>query len=352
LAQGRKSQADALLDTLLRQNQINSDTLLRAGFVFAEKGLYSEAALAFERCAREYPQLFEAQYDFALAELACGRYAEALRTINAARAASERDRLRRLYLRGKVENAEGRLRQARTDLAAAFAGDPENEDYALDLGLFYLLHHTYPAAVNVFAQARTFHSQSLFAGLGLALAEYFSGRTSNCIQACKQVLAQQPAFSPARVLLAFAFYMQGNFKDAAAAAREGLGSPGLHPYVDYIDVASLLKLGSRDYSRMLAEIRTAEQQIPACSLCYLAQSRIDEARGNRERAIRDLQQAVGLDSEFADAWYRLAVLYGQAGQDVKAARARALFRVLKATKAERQKEMLQGAFIRSLSKEE
>lgn len=351
LNQGRYDQAQGLLRALLKPSGTSADIFLRAGIALAQRGLYDQAALAFRRCAEGYPDIFEAHYDLALAEFALGRYTQAGSTLTTAHPQSRREQLRLLYLRGKIANAEGRFAEARRDLATAFNGDPQEESYALDLGVYCLRHGAYPEATNIFFKARAFHPDSAYTGLGLALAEFLSERIPDAITVCKQLLAQQPTFDPARVLLAFAFYMKGDFRDAHEVASEGLRYSGPHPYVDYIDVASSLKLGSRDYNRMLAEVRTAEGAIPACSLCFLAESRIDDARGNRASAIRDLKQAVRLDPTFSDAWYRLAALYDQAGQHGKAVEARARFQTLRSTLFERQSEMLRRTFLQALSGE-
>jgi len=349
LAEGRNSKAQALLRSLLKQSQINPDILLKAGVAFAQKGLYDGAALAFRRCAQEHPEIFEAHYDLALAEFGLRHHAQALSALESAHARSREEQLRLLYLRGKIENTLGQSREASRDLAIAFSSDPSNENYALDLGLYDLQHNAYPEAVKVFAQAQTFHPRSVFAGLGLALAQYLSGRIPGCILTCRRLLSEHPAFAPARTLLAFALYMQGSFREAEAVAKEGLTYSGPHPYLNYIDVATLLKLQSQDYKRMLAEIDTAERQIPACSLCYLAQSKIDEARGATERAIEDLEVAVRLDPAFSDAWYRLAALYDQTQQHEKAVQVRAHFTALKAAKSQKESDMLRSAFMRALA---
>jgi tetratricopeptide (TPR) repeat protein len=352
LAEGRNSEAQSQLHSLLKKSQINPDILLKAGIHFAQKGLYDDAALAFGRCAQEHPEIFEAHYDLALAEFGLRHYGRAFSVLESAQARSREEKLRLFYLRGKIENALGQSREAKRDLTAAFVADPSNENYALDLGLYDLEHNAYPEAVKVFAQAQTFHPHSVFAGLGLALAQYLSGRIPGCILTCHKLLSEHPAFAPARTLLAFALYMQGSFQEAEAVAREGLTYPGPHPYLNYIDVAILLKLQSQDYKRMLAEIDTAERQIPACSLCYLAQSKIDEARRAKGSAVEDLEEAVRLDPAFSDAWYRLAALYDQTGQQEKAAQARARFTALKAAKSEQESEMLRSAFMRALAQGE
>jgi tetratricopeptide (TPR) repeat protein len=350
LNDGKNSEAQGLLRSLLKLKQTNPDILLRIGVAFARKGLYDDATVVFRRCVKDYSTLFEAHYDLALAEFAQRHYSQALSTLNETRARNRREHLALSYMRGKVENAMGLSNEARRDLEIAFSGDPEEENYGLDLGLYYLEHRDYPKAVMVYEQTRKFHLQSDFTGLGLALAQFLAGDDRGSIDTCRQVLSQQPNFAPLRTLLAFGLYMQGSLREAQAVAVEGLKSPSPHPYLYYIDVAISLKLQSKDYKRMLAEISTAERQIPDCSLCYLAQSKIDEARGARGNAIQDLQEAIRLDSNFPEAWYRLGTLYEQMGQRAEAAQARKRFKALKAVKSQRESDMLRSAFVRAMTK--
>lgn len=350
LNEGKTSEAQALLHSLLTMNQTDPAILLRIGAAFANKGLYDDAGLVFERCVKDNPTLFEAHYDLALTELAQGRYPEALSTVKETRAQNRREHIALSYMRGKIENALGLAEEASKDLETAFSGDPRNENYGLDLALFYVEHHDYRKAMTVFEQTRKFHPQSPFTGLGLALAQFLSGNNRDSVSTCRQVLSQRPTFSPARTLLAFGLYMQGALRQAREVAVEGLKSPSPHPFLNYIDVAVSLKLQSKDYKRMLAEINTTERQIPNCSLCYVAHSKVDQARGAKENAIQDLKEAIRLDSNFPEAWYRLGLLYERTGQRKEAAQARKRFEAIKAMKSQRETDMLRSLFLRAMTR--
>ncbi len=352
LAGGQNSKAETMLRTLLAQPQSNPDLLLNAGISFAQRGLYGDAALAFERCLEEHPEIFEAHYDLALSEFAQQRYAKAIAILGAARPQNKRQRLALCYMRGKVEDALGHSQEAGKDLAVAFSGDPENEDYALDLGLYYIRHAGYIQATKVLAKSMTYHPDSLFVTLGLGLAQYLAGQTQDCLHTCHQLLSNHPDFAPMRALLAFTLYMRGSFAAAEAASRQGLSSSHPYPYLYYVHVAALLKGQSTDYGPMLDEIHTAEEQIRNCSLCYFAESEINECRGSNEAAVEDLEASIRMDPAFSDAWYRLAILYDKMGRPEMAAQARSRFEVLKKHKSQSEDTLLQAEFVRALSREE
>jgi Flp pilus assembly protein TadD len=110
----------------------------------------------------------------------------------------------------------------------------------------------------------------------------------------------------------------------------------------------MLKLHSREHERIFRELAIAENDIPSCSLCYLAQSKAHQEVGDLEAAIADLESAVRLAPDYAEAWYHMAYLYERLGRHAQAARARQRFQELKARKENHETEMLRNAFIQTL----
>ncbi len=351
LAKGNPDAVRMLVPKFLAAPNVSADMLLRTGVNLAQHEMFPEAADVFGRCVKDHPELFEGYYNLALAELALRTYPAALATIQNAPPASPPEELARTYLRGKIESALGQNAQAEQDLAAAFAAAPQEENYALDLGLAYLRARKYQPAVEVFEKAGSFQKDSPFLLLGLGLAQFLGGQNAESIATCHTVLRLHPDFSPVRVLLAFALTMQGNAREAAQVAAQGLHDPAPFPYLYYIHAAALLKQQPQDYNGILKDLALAERAIPACSLCYLAQSKAHEKSGERDAATVDLERAVGLDSTLAEAWYRLAGLYDQAGRHAEAQQARRRFEELKENKTHGETEMLRDVFLKTLGGE-
>jgi len=351
LAKGDSNAARKLVPEFLAERQLPADTLLRTGVSLAEHDLYQEAVNVFGRCVKNFPQLFEGYYNLALAELALREYSEALATLAKAPRTAESGELARTYLRGKIETALGKNAEAERDLAAAFAAAPREENYALDLGLYYIRAQKYHQALAVFQKATSFRKNSPFLQLGLGLAQYLGGQSAESIETCRALLAVQPDFSPARVMMAFALYMQGKIEEAERTAAQGLRGPTPFAYLFYVHAVSLIKLQSQDYDLMLNDLTVAARAIPQCSLCYLAMSKVHQRKGDRRVATADLERAVGLDPSFAEAWYRLAALYEETGQPEAARQARQRFEMLKENKADRETEVLRDVFLKSLGGE-
>ena len=348
LAQGRGALATESLEKLLEAPQLDSGTLLRTGIAFAQNLMYPEAVRAFSRCVRDYPEVFEGHYNLALAQLASGQFAEAYLAIDQAPHQSERESIARIYLRGKIEAGMGRLEQAERDLSAAFEKDPGRENFALDLGLVCFEAHAYRRSERVFAQGLALNPHSDYLQLGLALAQFLDGRTSQSLEASKRLLETSPEFSPARLLLGFALYFDGSFTKAREVARAGLKLPDPDPYLYYLEAATLLKQHGPEQAQILNDLEVAERKIPDCALCYVASGKVHEQQNDLQLALRDLEKAVRLAPDLSEGWYHLATVYARRGEIAKAAKAREHFAAMKANADEREKQMMRGALLKSL----
>lgn len=348
LAQGKGSMAAETLDKLLENPQLDSGTLLRTGIAFARSAMYSEAVRAFSRCVQDYPGVFEAHYNLALAELARDHLAEAYAAIDRAPHQSEQESIARIYLKGKIEAGMGRLQQAQEDLAAAFEKDPGRENFALDLGLVCLQAHAYRQSERVFAQSSALNPHSNYLQLGLALAQLLDGRTSQSLEASKRLVAASPEFSPARLLLGFALYFDGDFAGAREVARAGLKLPEPDPYLYYLEAATLFKQHGAEQAQILNDLNVAERKMPDCALCYVASGKVHEQQNEPQLALADLEKAVRLAPDLSEGWYHLAVVYARLGKAEEAGKAREHFEAMKATDDEREKQIMRGVLLKSL----
>jgi len=351
LAKGDATTVRKLVPDFLAVARLSADTLLRTGVGLAQQDYYAEAARVFERCVKDYPQLFEGYYNLALAELALRQFPPALSTLAKAPRTSKSAEVAGTYLRGKIEAALGRNAAAEEDLAASVEAAPREENYALDLGLFYLQRYNYQAALAVFQRATSYQKKSPFLRLGFGLSQFLAGQEVEAIQTCHDLLASQPDFSAAHVLMAFALYMQGNIEEAERTADQGLRGPDPSAYLLYLHAVCLIKLQSPDYDRMDNDLTTAAREIPRCSLCYVALSKVHQRNGHESNAKADLEKAIALDPTLAEAWYRLASVYEQSGQAEAARQARLRFEQLKGNRTNREAEMLRDVFIESLGGE-
>ena len=351
LSEGQISKARTVLYQLL-QHPLSSEALSKLGVTLAQRELYNEALEVFTHWVSDYPKMFEPHYNLALAYLALQRYPEALSALEKAPETSKAEGTARLYMRGKILEALGQIDEAEQNLSNAFSVAPQQENYALDLGLLYLRQRAYPKAASVFGRGSSFHPRSTYLLLGLSLAQLLGGRSLESVETCRKLLAFDANFSAGRLLLGFALYQKGDFEEAERAAAQGLAAAHPNPYLYYLRAAALLKLQSTDYDRISRDLAIANETIPECTLCYLAQSKVHEARGDLQSAIADLEQAVKLDPNFEEAWYHLSRAYARVGRRDQATRASAEFSRLKSEKTNRDTEILRDMFLKTLAAQE
>jgi tetratricopeptide (TPR) repeat protein len=349
---GQIEQQRQALDRMLASPHVGLEVLLETGAKLADRDLFEMARSVFARGVNDYPQSFEARYNLALADFALRRFAEAQTTLDGAGPLSKEQQLSREYLRGKLYDALGQTDRAEKSFLAAVHGAPQQENYALDLGLHYLQRHLYASALETLNAAAKYHPDSIYLELELSLAQVLGDDPSHAISTCRRILAQDPDFSSAHLLLAAAYYLHGENQNCVAETAAALRRPGGLPHLHYLHASSLLKLNSNEYTVMLHDLDEAKRAIPGCAFCYLEESKVHQKMGDEAAAISDLEQLVRhVDAEFAQGWYRLANLYQHAGRNDDATKALARFRSIKTQQTDLESEYLRKEFLSALGAE-
>ncbi|MGI9072959.1 MAG: tetratricopeptide repeat protein [Bryobacteraceae bacterium] len=332
-------------------SQDDVGTLLESGVRLTRAERYAEAAEVFRRCVAIDAQSFEARYDLALALFALRRLPESREAIRPVQPTNDTERAAKLYVLGKIDEAAGDKAHARGEFSSAFSTAPTEENYALDYGLFLVREGDYQSAIATLARAATAHQQSPYLLLGLAMAQAFGGKRADAILTCRRIVTDDTVCSPALLLMAFSYYMSGEYQEAERAAASGLQMKVPPPYLYYLHAAALLKTGSTSYSRMLAELDEAQTNIANCTLCYFVRSKVHEAAGDIPSAIVDLTTIVTrVQPGFDQGWYRLAMLYRKQGRDRDAQTARARFEAIRANHTDPEVDLARGTMLSEMQR--
>lgn len=330
---------------MLNLPQPNLDLLLKFGVVLGENELLPDAEQVFALSAKKFPASFEAAYDLAMAKFALKDFAGALLALDGVPVTSARQKAACQYLKGKIYSSTGRLSEAEKNLDSAFRADPEQENYALDLGMLYIRSQAYVPAIDALQKAAGYHPQSVLLRVELALAEVLAGRRNDALALCNTLLRSHPELAMARLIESFGECLDGNYKGCEMDASAGLALRNPHPYFYYLHAKALWQSGSSDYQRMLADLDTASARLNGCSVCFLLRSKVYEKLSNSKAAVADLKKVTELDPGLAAAWYRLAVVLRRSGQPHEAADALRRYRGVRASASDQEIENFERQLV-------
>jgi tetratricopeptide (TPR) repeat protein len=328
--------------------QTPMDTLMAAGVLLAEHERLTDAAALFERCAQQYPSSFEAKYNLALARIGLAEYSTALEALNSIAPGTADQKAAVQYLTGKIFVATNHLEEAQKSLANAYAQHPGEENYALDLALLYIRSAAYVPAIEVLRPALAAHPESQELALELALADALAGRYGDAILLCRSLQQQDPGLSAARLIAAFAYCTEKDYKACEGEASAGLTSPHPHPYLYYLRARARWDSDATDHAPILADVSKAIEQIPGCSVCYLLRSSLYEASRDDAAAVADLKKAVEGAAQPASAWYRLSALYRKVGLAAEAADALRHYRSIHDDESNQEVESFRKQFLKGV----
>jgi tetratricopeptide (TPR) repeat protein len=351
--EGRQTErASQLVAEIVARPNIELNVLLETGEKLAERELFELARVVFARSVSAYPESFEARYSLALTDFALRKFSEGQATLENTGHLSTEQHLMREYLQGKLYDALGQNDLAERSFLAALQGAPQQENYALDLGLHYLRRHLYAKALATLKAGVRYHPDSIYLELELGLAQILGDDGSRAVATCRRILAKEPKFDPARLLLVLAYYLNGDNRNCAAETAAALRRPDAAAYLFYLHAAALLKLNSDEYAVMLKDLDEANRQIPGCAFCYFAQSKVHQKMGNEDAAIADLEILVTrVDPEFAQGWYRLSKLYQRGGRPDDADKALEKFRSINGEHDAQEMEYLRKVLLSAVGAE-
>ncbi len=349
LAANQPERTRQLLTQVLERADAGLEMLLAIGEDLVDRDQFNMAAQVFARAVTSYPKSFDARYSLALADFALRRFTEAQATLHSAVPTSADQRLGREYLQGKVDDALGQTELAETNLSAAFQGAPQQENYALDLGLHYLRRHLYAKAMGTVQAGQKYHPDSIYLDLELGLIQTLGDDRSRAIATCRRILSKQPDFGPARFLLVIAYYLNGENQDCLTETSAALRETDPAPYLFYLHAATLLKLNSKDYAVMLHDLEEANRNVPACTFCYFTLSKVHQEMGDEDAAVRDLETLVThVDPNFAQAWYRLSKMYQRRGRSGDASKALERFRRIQSKQDDEEADYLRKLVLSTI----
>ena len=203
-------------------------------------------------------------------------------------------------------------------------------------------------AVHLFKDAVNKWPDSLRSRLGLASVFYLAGKYELCATTLLQGIARQPNAAPLYDLLGKTFESVPALQRDIKAAFEKYVASGVRDAAAHAHLGTMLYLtadgeGTDRFSKSKEQLRRALALNPRLPQAHLQLGIIAQDEGKLQQALTSYQRTVALAPTLAAARYRLGSVYGKLGNHVKAQAELDVFRKLKASEAEQEREPTMGS---------
>ena len=326
LALGRPSEALHAFRHAAELKPANPSVLFGLGKALTILSMYSQAYRVVDRAYRMQPsdpQIKELRQTLARtlagqakASVNEHRYKEA-RTLLLEVADVFRNSASWNDLIGFSELKLGDAKPALNHLQQAVNLDPDNEDYLLDLGEFFLIFKAYHAAQTTFEAGTSRFPGSAPMVLALGLTAELEGRHHYAISILGKLIRSNPNFIPAYAVLGTALE---NARDWQGMVDLGKKLEVLEPSNgrgEYLVGAGLFKMSSGNPDK-LAKARIALQKSvrldPDYPRARFLLAKVFESEGKDREAIAQLRETLLLDPNNAEAHYVLGMAYARIGE--------------------------------------
>jgi len=295
----------------------NFDTNHNLGEAYIHAGTVAKGIPFLEKAQQINPAAYDNGYDLSLAYLVTGHVPESRGSVESLLKQKETAELHNLL--GQIDEKDGQFVAAANEFETAARMEP-SESNLFDWAAEFLLHRTLDPAVQVFEQATARFPDSPRLMVGLGMAYYARGNYDDAVKAfirgadlnpsderCYKFLARAYDSSPSQagdVIERFRRFaeLQPNNGQALYYYAMSLwkGKRAQDPDLDLKQIESILK-------RAIAAD-------PALAEAHLQMGNLSSDQGNFAAAIPEYRRALELNSDLADAHYRLGQAYVRTGQ--------------------------------------
>lgn len=313
---GKLASAESEFKRALELEPQNYDANHNLGELYIRAGKLESAVPHLEQAQRLQPPAEDNGYDLALAYLTLNRRADSRRTLQALLKAKDSPELHNLL--GEVEEKDGNFVVAANEYETAAHLDP-SEGNLFDWGSELLLHRTLDAAIEVFKSASERYGNSPRISIGLGIAYYSRGNYDDAVKALLHAADLTP--NDPRVY----FFLSRAYDSSPGRATEVIDHfrrfAELQPSngrAQYYYAMSLWK-GKRaqdpalDLVQIDKLLKTSIQLDPSLAEAHLQLGNLHSDQARYADAILEYLRALALNSDLADAHYRLGQAYIRTG---------------------------------------
>jgi tetratricopeptide (TPR) repeat protein len=318
---GKLELATAQFKRAVELDPQNFETNHNLGESYVHSGKVAEAAPYLEKAQQIDPSSYDNGYDLSLAYLQTGRLAEAQQLIQALLKQKNTAELHNLL--AEVEEKDSKFVEAANEYETAAHMDP-SESNLFDWGSELLLHRTLGPAVEVFQQASARYpsSQRMVVGLGMAL--YARGNYDDAVKSLLKAADLNPAEPNCYFFLSRAYDSSpGQADEVTKRFRRFAELQPNNARALYYYAMSLWK-GKRAQDpgldlRQIESLLTKSLALdPKLAEAHLQLGNLYSDQTRFAQAIPEYKRALELNSDLADAYYRLGQAYVRTGEKDRA----------------------------------
>lgn len=293
------------------------DTNHNLGEFYASAGKIPEAVPYLEKAQQINPQSYDNGYDLALADTESGRTDAARKVVNAL--LKEKDSAELHNLLGQLEEKAGNFAPAEHEYEIAAHMDA-SENNLFDWGSELLLHRTLDPAIQVFQAAVERYPRSPRLAIGLGMALYSRGNYDDAVKALLKAADLSPSDPRSYYFLWKAYDSSpGQAEEVIQHFRRFAEIQPQNARAPYYYGMSLWKGrraedGSVDVHEIEHLLKQSISLDPNFAEAYLQLGNLFSDQKNYAQAVPQYQRALELNSDLADAHYRLGQTYVHTGQ--------------------------------------
>jgi len=214
------------------------------------------------------------------------------------------------------QESTGRLAKATAELLEGLNARPDDYACRYNLGNLHMARREFKLAASAFEQCLKLRPDYLPAHVNAAFAYDAIGLGGKAEASLRKALVLDPNSTPARLNLAMLLGQQGRTREAEAEFRKVLRldpNSAVAAYNLAVILAATSPAEALRWSRRAYRLAADTPKYAYCYAFYLRQN------GYTDQAVEVLEKMVADRTWYAEAYYLLGGIYGEQGQDSKAA---------------------------------
>ncbi len=299
----------------------NYDANHNLGELYVRAGKVAAATPYLEQAQRINLGSYDNGYDLALAYMVTSRLADARQLLQ--NLLKQKDSAELHNLLGEVEEKDGKFVAAANEYELAAHLDP-SESNLFDWGSELLLHRTLEPAIQVFQSATERYPNSPRLAIGLGIAYYSRGNYDDAVKSLLKAADLSPADPRVYPFLSRAYDSSPSQAEEVIARfrRFAEQQPG-NARAQFYFAMSLWK-GKRaqdpnlDLTQIGALLKKSIALDPSVAEAHLQLGNLYSEQQKYADSIPEYQRALELNSDLADAHYRLGQAYVRTGEKDRA----------------------------------